>query len=244
MDRTHVFIISWAGQHESAVTIARALRGVAARITVVYSDPDPDLALPGDCEGLRRPDELFWGDKFNACLGAFDSDLLLVIHADCRCADWPELVRRCAATMQEDPGIGVWAPLIQGANLDIRKTHIADLRDTTLSVVAQTDAIVFALSRAVVARMKEADYGMNLYGWGIDDMAAAYCFSRNLLVVVDKSLPVDHPVSSGYPKEAAERQKGEFLRQLTFAEAVQHRLLWSCIKVNYASLMAQFNRGG
>lgn len=239
MHGIHAFIISWAGQHESAASMAREIRGVADKVSVVYSDPDPNLAVDVDCSLIRRPNSLYWGDKFSACLDAFDSDLMLVIHADCRCEDWSILVQRCRATMQGDPAIGAWAPLIQGANLDIRKTHIAAIRGTPLVVVAQTDAIVFALSRPVASRMKEASYERNVFGWGIDDMAAAYCFTRNLLVVVDGSLPVDHPVATGYSREAAESQKAEFMKQLTFMEAIQHHLLWSCINMNYARLMAQ-----
>ena len=90
MHGIHVFIISWAGQHDKAASIAGAVRGVAGKVSLVYSDPDPNLALEVDCSLIRRPDELFWGDKFRACLDAFDADLMLVIHADCKCEDWSD----------------------------------------------------------------------------------------------------------------------------------------------------------
>lgn len=239
MHSIHVFIISWTGQHDKAASIAKVIGGIADKVTLVYSDADPNLRPDVGCSLLRRPNELYWGDKFKACIETSDSDLMLVIHADCKCEDWSLLVQRCRATMTDDPTIGVWAPLIQGANLDIRITHIAAIKATPLVVVAQTDAIVFALSRPVVARMKLADYARNVFGWGIDDMAAAFCFTQNMLVVVDRSQFVEHPTSCGYSKNAAESQKTAFLAQLSFMEAIQHHLLWSCINLNYSRLMAQ-----
>jgi len=239
MPAIHAFVISWAGQHAKAAVIAQAIRGVAERVSVVFSDPDPGVAPAAGCDLIRRPDALYWGDKFRACLDAFGGDLLLVIHADCLCDDWPGLVRRCRDTMAGDPTIGVWAPLIYGANLDVRKTHIASIAGSPLMVVAQTDALVFALARPVVGRLREASYGANLYGWGIDDMAAAYCYSRGLLVVADTSVFVQHPPSSTYSRSEAQAQKEEFLRQLSFAESIQHRLLWTRIEVNTAKYLRE-----
>lgn len=239
MQGIHVFIISWTGQHENAASIAGMVQRVADKVTIVYSDPNQNLTLDAACAQVRRPNDLFWGDKFRACLDTFDSELMLVIHADCKCEDWPDLVQKCRATMEANATIGVWAPQIQGANMDIRITHIASIDATPLLVVAQTDAIVFALSKPVVARMQLSNYERNIFGWGIDDMASAFCFSRGMLVVVDRSLLVEHPVSCGYSKKVAESQKAEFLKQLTFIEAIQHRLLWSCINLNYSRIMAQ-----
>lgn len=239
MPGIHAFVVSWAGQHEKAAAIAQAIRGVAAKVSVVYSDPDPGVAPNADCDLIRRPNELYWGDKFRTCLDACASDLLLVIHADCQCDDWPGLVRKCRDTMAGDPAIGVWAPLIYGANLDVRKTRIASIAGSPLMVVAQTDALVFALAPPVADRLRQASYEANLYGWGIDDMAAAYCYTRGLMVVVDASVLVQHPPSSTYSRAEAQAQKEAFLQQLTFAESIQHRLLWTQIQVNTARYLRE-----
>jgi len=229
----HVFIISWAGQHANAVQIANQIRGYASRVSIVYSDPDPAYTPAADCELLKRPDKLFWGDKFKACLDACNFDLMLVIHADCTSSDWPALVQTCHSTMDNNPVIGVWAPLIKGANMVLSKSHIVSIQASPLSIVAQTDAIVFALSASVIQRMKTANYEQNVYGWGIDDMAAAYCYSHNLIVVVDRSISVMHPELCGYSRKQAALQKAGFMKQLSFMETIQNRLLWSCIRLNY-----------
>lgn len=226
----HVLIISWAGWHKNALAIARSVREVADRVSIVYSDSDPALTLAGDCELIRRPDELFWGDKFKACLDACHSDLMLIIHGDCGCDDWTSLVRKCHVTMDNMRIIGVWAPLIDWTPLSIRITRIASIESSSLTIVAQTDALIFCLSRPVITRMKSADYEGNVYGWGFDTMAVAHAFSNKMLAVVDESVPVRHPRSRGYPEDAARAQCNEFLKQLDLNEFVQHRLLWSLVR--------------
>lgn len=64
----HVMVISWPGQHENAVRIANELAGCAEHVSIVYSDPDPQLEPRAACELIRRPNHLFFGDKFKACV--------------------------------------------------------------------------------------------------------------------------------------------------------------------------------
>lgn len=229
MQTLHVFVVSWAGQHDNAVAVADEVNNVADKVSIVYSDPDPARTLSSHADLIKRPNELFWGDKFRACLDACNADFMLVIHADCSCDDWAALVRKCRSALSKNPQVGVWTPLIDGTFLNIPRMQIVSIKPASLSIVAQTDAIVFALSSPVIARMKRADYSGNIYGWGIDDMAAAYAFSHNKLVVGDSSVGVTHPRSRGYSTRDAIAQKTEFLKQLTLAEVVQHRLLRSYI---------------
>jgi hypothetical protein len=231
----HVLIVSWAGRHDNAAMIAASMRDAADRVTIVYSDPDPAVAPEADCELVRRPDELFWGDKFKACLDACDADLMLVIHADCACDDWAALASKCRRTMDTTRIVGIWAPLVDWTPLALRRTRIAPIKSTSLCIVAQTDAIVFCFSRPVIARMKRARYEGNAYGWGFDTMAAAHAYSNRLLAVVDESVVVRHPRSRGYPEEAARAQCNAFLKQMDLHETVQNRLLWSHVKFNDAA---------
>ena len=108
----HVFIISWKGMHSNASNIASQVGEACNKLTIVYSDPDPHYQFDEKFRTVRRPNDLFWGDKFSACLQVFDEDLMLVIHADCSCSDWRALVVRCHEDMMRRPTIGVWAPLI------------------------------------------------------------------------------------------------------------------------------------
>src|SRR5687768_12591488 len=102
-----VFIISWARRHQDAINVIKNLSHPTCPPTVVYSDPNPILAPPFGCTAIRRPNHLFWGDKFQACLDAAQSDAMLVIHADCICSDWDQLVERFTGCIARNPEVGV-----------------------------------------------------------------------------------------------------------------------------------------
>lgn len=231
-----VFIVSWRGQHDRAVQIAQTLKGHADQLAIVYSDPDPDIRLETSVETIKRPNEYFWADKFASCLMKASSDIMLVIHADCSATDWTAIVRGCRTTMTANSRIAVWAPLIDGASYDLELVRLLPFPGTPFWLVADTDGIVFALNRPAVERMKQVDYGKNIYGWGISAMFCAFAFASQALVVIDTSVKVTHPLTRGnlraYPEDKAWSLRGEFLKQLKDWEVVQNALLWSHIQKN------------
>ena len=79
-----IFIISWSGQHENAYFIAEQIFKKNKNLCIIYSDPDPEFVLDAPCRVVKRPNELFWADKFKACLDTAGSEGMLVIHADCQ----------------------------------------------------------------------------------------------------------------------------------------------------------------
>jgi hypothetical protein len=226
MQTLDIFIISWPGQHDRAAQIAAALTQTPHSVTVVFSDPNPSFSPTLSCRSIRRPHELFWGDKFKACIDATSADLMMVIHADCDSVSWPELVAKGYNATRSMPNGGMWAPLIEGTPWPLQRTELATLKDSPLSVVAQTDALVFCITRPLVERMRSVSYADNLYGWGIDWMLVAHAYATAQLVVVDRSAIVKHPFQArGYSDEAAQAQMEQFLLQLHLNEFIQYTLL-------------------
>lgn len=220
-----VFVVSWPGQHRNASEILAQLDEFRDRLSIVFSDPDPAFDMDVRCRKIRRPNELFWSDKFTACMDSCRSDTMLVLHADCTCSDWPALVRKCIDAFDQYPALGVWAPSMRGTAFEIENTIISERSGTSLCMVTQTDAICFALSKRVVARMQRADYSDNIYGWGIAQLMVANAYCSNMLVLVDKSVEVQHAGNTGYSRIDAEAQYRHFLKQFTPQEFAQFRLL-------------------
>lgn len=220
-----IFIISWTGQHENAAAIARSLDAMRGNVTIIYSDPDPTVEPRAECQKIRRPNELFWTDKFQACLKATAGDQMLVLHADCQCDDWPALVEKFLQTVATLPNMGVWAPLMRGCELEVENTRIAHIDGTSLSLVIHTDAICFAITGKILRRMRRARYEGNLYGWGIAWLMAASALCRNMLVVVDESIEVRHTPGRGYSTDDAKRQMKNFRKQFSAPETVQHVMM-------------------
>jgi hypothetical protein len=218
------FVISWEGQHENAQLIARQMQLVLNKVNIVFSDPDPDFSLDIQCNQIKRSNEFFWGDKFKACIDAVSEKLLLIIHADCTCEDWPSLAKKCLDTFKNHSKIAVWAPKIEGTPYDVRVTTVAQIEHTSLNIVTNTDGIVFCLSEQIVERMRQADYSENIYGWGIDIMFSAHAMTIDKLVAVDNAVIARHPTSTGYSKNLAYDQSNLFLQQLSSTERVQYFL--------------------
>lgn len=230
MKNIHIYIISWAGQHENALKIAKTLESNNYKISIVYSDPINELSIFDDIDSIKRPNDLFWADKFQACLKTFDSDIMMVIHADCFYEDWNRLASICDNTMSSFQDIGVWSPLIDNTYFQIDKTRIGKIsNEPPLTVVAQTDGIIFALDKSIANRMKSVNYSGNIYGWGIEWIFVSYSYSVNKLVVIDDSIHVNHSNDRGYPSEAAYNQMNVFLNQLGTFEKIQYVLLNSYV---------------
>lgn len=225
MLETHVFIISWAGQHDNAVAIAKRVFEVVKKVSIVYSDENLILNADDNYNYIRRPNNLFWADKFKACLDACGDDSMLLIHADCQCDNWMNLVTSYTNLIKWHKNIGVWAPSISGTYYKLKTSRIIKIPKTSLSIVALTDGIVFSLSPSIIKRMRQADYSKNIYGWGIDRLFCVAAHVASQLVVIDESVAVDHPIGCGYDSNAARVHYHEFIKQLTLREQVEHKLL-------------------
>jgi hypothetical protein len=220
-----IFIISWTGQHQNAIKIASQLIPVFKDVYIVYSDKDPKLKLNAPCKLIMRPNHLFWADKFKACIDQYSGDDILVIHADCTFDDWSSLAIKCIKTIKELPNIGVWAPKIDWVSWTMKMVKIATLNNPDLNVVARTDGIVFFLNKKIVQRMRLVNYENNLYGRGIELLFVTACYSMGMLAVIDSSVLVKHPKSTGYPVKDAHEQFINFFDQFTACEHA-HRLLF------------------
>ena len=232
MQSIHVFIISWLGQHLNAVAIADSISSVVDKVTIVYSDPNPDFHLAINKFNLiKRPNDFFWEDKFKACLDACDSELLMVIHADTHCMDWKYLVEKCRKEMIVNQLLGVWSPLVKNSSYPLNRTYIASINNTSLHIAAQSDGIIFCLSKNIVLRMQQAEYGNNRYGWGIDWLFIVATYASGKVAVVDQSIEIEHNPSRGYDDSSAYEDMMNFLnKNLNIQEVAQYILLQSHIQ--------------
>ncbi len=225
MADNQVFILSWLGQHQNACLIAKALESDEIDVHIVFSDPDPKLKLDTNATLLRRDNSGYAGDKFQACLDAFNGERLLVICADCTCDNWSEAVNSGFACLHSEPDIWVWAPDIEYSGFGLERAQVMNLATNGLVAVAHTDTIVFGWARPVVERLQQASLINNTYGWGVGWMAISFAYTQRKWAVVDPSIKVRHPKGRGYRTEDAAKQRSRFLMQLDPHELFICRLL-------------------
>jgi hypothetical protein len=228
----HVFIISWEGQHENALNIASQLNDISDKVSIVYSDPDDSFTFKADPRAVKRPNNLYWGDKFKTCLDLCNHDNLLIIHGDCISNHWGNVVEGYDKAIRNFNNLGVWSPIVDYTLFDLKKTSIARFIDTNYEIVCYIDGIVFGISKAIQNRMKRASYEQNKFGWAIDRMIACSALVNNELLIIDKSLKIEHPNKRGYDEKIAYEQENLFIRQLNLSEIIQNRLIHSYIELN------------
>ncbi|WGW06062.1 glycosyltransferase [Tropicibacter oceani] len=219
----HAVIISWQGQHEQALEIARQLDGHVDRLSVIYSNA---ANTPEDGPGtwVQVPQSWFFGRKFKAALDLVaPGDIQLQIQADVSHDDWPALIADCAAAFSRHPAVGVWAPDLTWTPWPTPLVQNGTLPGSDLVRVAQTDGVVWALGPAVLAAMRGLDYDNNNLGWGIDWVALCHARRLGLEAVRDTRHRVHHPESRGYHGGEAAQHMKAFLAQLP--KALQEDIL-------------------
>ena len=210
----HAVIISWEGQNDRALAIARALEGSVGKLTVIYSNTAGDRET-GPGTWMQVPQSWYFGRKFAAALDLVTrSEIQLQIQADVSYDAWPALAEDCARAFAQHPRIGVWTPELSWTPWPTPVVEEGPLDDSGLIRVAQTDGVVWAIAPAVLDQLRPLDYEVNNLGWGIDWVAVSHARKLGLDVVRDPRHLVQHPEARGYHGgEAAQHMKG-FLAQL------------------------------
>lgn len=203
-----IFVISWPGRHENARSITRALANVGHCSHIVYSD-DQHQDFPHATSVCRRPNQLFWGDKLNACLKHVGDDPAMFIQADCASDTWGRVIASAHHWLARD-GIGLWSADIAGTFFAKSRVQIASIPNTSGIRVACVDGIVFGATSQVLARLRQTPVEHNIYGWGFDMFMSAHCHARGLSVVIDEAVSVVHPQGSGYGKTAAREHERQY----------------------------------
>lgn len=228
-----IFIISWKGQHKKASQIAESILNSGNFVTIVFSDPDQNFTFNNSFILIRRPNDLFWEDKFKSCLDAAGDDGMLIIHADCDCNDWQLLVKRCNDIIHKHNDVGVWAPEIIGTPWNTSVSEIYKIKDSTLVLSAFTDGIVFYISPFIINRMRQINYGNNKFGWGINQLFCSYSHINNKLVVIDITIKVFHNSKiRGYDETLAKLDRNSFYKQFFPRELIEQKLLNTYVKYN------------
>jgi hypothetical protein len=222
------FIISWKGKHQSAEKIYREIQDHCNEVTIIYSDPNEFFSFDEDIRSIRRPNNLMFGDKMDACLKNFSGDIFLLIHADCFFDDWRKLISRCQYVFDNFPDVTLWSPIIENSWPLLEAAEMRQIHGSGLSVVASTDAIILGMNGEAVRRLNKCDYKQNVHGWAAHVPALVAGYARGKIAVMDRFIKVYHDPSRGYSSEVADREGREFLNSMSTEE----RALWKNIE-NY-----------
>ncbi len=213
----HAFVFCWPGKEDNAHQIAEALYGFVERLTVLFKN-DTGVEETGPGEWRRIPSERYYGWQFRESLKSAEGDIILQIQADASHEDWPDVVARCRQAFTAHPSLGIWSPNVWHSLYTPSLVRSTSLEGEDLVTAILTDGVVWALAAPVAARMRELDYSSNNIGWGLTEVAAAVAVTSGLLVAMDTTCKVHHPLGSGYDRARAVRESAAFTSQLSAVE--------------------------
>jgi len=204
------YIFSWKGQFENAVKLQEQLSPL---LDVVVINSDDDNTKEG---WINIGNECYFSDQFRTALDAFDDskyDVLWHIQADASYSEWEPIIKS-ARESYNTYNWGVFAPNVNDTFYISERTDVSDL-DGNLKLVATTDNTCWFIHKDYINAMK-ANYHLmreNILGWGWDLIICALSHLDGRYVIRDYSFEVNHPTSTGYMKDKAEKEMQEMFQK-------------------------------
>jgi hypothetical protein len=224
MKKIHAFIICWEGKEENTKHISEEIISKVDYLTVIYSNSN-NLKVYGQGEWIQVPNDWYFGKKFKKTLGLIKSDYVMHIHGDTFTDNWPLIVDKFQESIANIPSLGIWCPEINFTPWKTNEVEILRSTDGRYSFVAQSDCLVWGITKNVILRLNDFNYELNNIGWGIDWGAVCFSYINNLSVVRDLSVFLSHNQGSGYDISLADQQMRHFFSQYTAQEMIMYQAL-------------------
>lgn len=205
------FVFSWKGQYENAVNLEKQLSKLGVDVVVINSEDNIEKH-----NWVNIGDDCYFSDQFRKCLDIFnesDADFLWHIQADASYDDW-EQVLDSAKSAYEKYDWSVFAPNVDDTFYVSERTDVFNL-DDKLRVVATTDNTCWFIAKDIIKDLCDNISLMdnNHLGWGWDLLVCAFAHMKGKYVIRDYSITIDHPKSTGYMKETAEKEMIEMFNK-------------------------------
>ena len=211
--RLHIVVFCWPRVYDNATHICRSINQLGHRVTVIDASGRAPHRIE-NCRWVSINADRYYGSKFYYAAKLFDGDILLQIQGDAHSDAWETVIATCLERFAALPHLGVWSPEFDNTGWPTRNVVLGPMPGLDLAIVSQTDCIVWALRREVVAFLLRLDYSDNNLGWGIDWAAMVAVYGGAMIAVRDQRIMISHAAGKGYEVDEAYRQMFAFLNQL------------------------------
>jgi len=198
------YIFSWKGQYENAVYLEKQITSLGISVKVINSDDDN---RPEDWINIGN--NCYFSDQFKTCLEDFNTkeyDVLWHIQADAKFENFSAVVDSAKASF-EKYNWGIFAPNVDDTFYVSSRTDVFSLTESQ-KVVATTDNTCWFVHKDIISDLnKNIDLMQgNRLGWGWDLLLCGFSHLQRRYVIRDYAYTIDHPASTGYMKEEAEKE--------------------------------------
>ena len=211
--KIEIFIFNY-GKFNDALNLYNTFTALEYKSFILNCESPTDPPFRATDTIIKLPN-IYYSGQWNETLKLASGDVIFLINSDVQIPDAPKLMRRLEKFYQyyeDKAGIYApdhyWTPWTYNPNL-LKSTTALDLKE-----VPATDSTLWSLRKDVADEVGLIDTNLNLFGWGIEIVAAYKCFKQNKLVVRDYRVKCNHPQSTAYNRQQADKQWRNWVQHL------------------------------
>jgi hypothetical protein len=202
--RIQVFIFNYA-IFRKAYDLYENLTNIGADTFLLncHHKDDPEFE---ETDRIKKYGNIYYSGLWNKALELSDADVILLINSDVTIFDYNRLmVRLTDFYKKHGDKAGIYAPNFHWTPWTYNPYMLEDLGDGVKKVPA-TDSTIWSLSTSISNKVGPMDLNINLFGWGIEVIAAYYCALEGKIVARDYGIRCAHPKATAYNRGTADRQ--------------------------------------
>jgi len=207
-DDIYVYIMNWKKVNANSLQLYKAIQPIVHNTWMINCDEN--WTLDSSVQHIQLDDSHYYGAQFNtAILHIPDNKIFCIIVGDNIPDNSFSTIFSSALDALNAGKIGVYAPY------DKRSVHqkIVNTYKDMIYHVQNTDCGFWFIHPKIYMRMRNIDYTISKYGWGIDIIIIQEAKKSGMLVVSDHSIStdqIDH--TCGYDIAEAAKESAKLQR--------------------------------
>lgn len=172
------------------------------------SKSDPEFE---QTDRIKKYPNIYYSGQWNEVLSLGNADVFFIINADVKIPKIDFLMKRLEKFYNHfGDKAGIYAPNHEWTPWTYNP-HLLPTLEFDYKVVPTPDSTIWAVSNDIARKVDYVDTKTNLYGWGIEIVAAYFCVEEGKHVVRDYNIKCFHPRSTAYSRYHADIQWREWL---------------------------------
>jgi len=186
LDNISVYIFNWKKVNNNSLKLYKNISSIINDTCIINSDEK--YTLEDNIKYIQLDDSHYYGSQYNhAIKNVKENNIFCCITGDNLCDNNFLKIFQSAINTFNEFCVGVYAPN------DKRSPHKARMTKIKYNLfnVGNTDCGFWFIHPKIVEKLKNLDYSISKYGWGIDVITIQEAKKSGLLVIRDYSIETD-----------------------------------------------------
>lgn len=175
-----------------------------------HHEDDPNFK---ETNNIIKMPNIGYSGQWNKAISIANCDVLLIINSDVVIRNIDKLINRINLFYKYYENSGIYAPNVDWTTWSFNPYSLEKIKFGFRKVPA-TDSVVWSLRQEIALQVGKIDLNKNFLGWGIENLAAYFCYAENKLVVRDYKVKCFHPKETLYSREKAMIQFSNWVESL------------------------------